>query len=299
MKGKHKLIIVLGPTATGKSDLGVLLAKRFNGEVVSADSRQVYRGFDIGSGKITKREMKGVPHHMLDVANPKARYTVARYAKEGARSVKSILKKKKLPIVVGGTGMYIDALVYGTVFPEVKPNLVLRKKLEKMTTSALFALLKKKDSRRAASIDPNNRRRLVRALEIIASLGSVPSPTETAPLFDTFFIGLTLPTEKLRAKIRARLEKRLKQGMTREVQKLRKDGLSWKRLDDLGLEYRFVSRYLRDLISKQEMVESIERESLKYAKRQMTWFKRNKDIVWFSPTDTKKIEKVAATFLKS
>lgn len=294
-----KLIVILGPTATGKSDLGVVLAKRFNGEVISADSRQVYKGFDIGSGKITKREMKGIPHHMLDVANPKVRYTVARYAKEGLRAVKSIIKKNKLPIIVGGTGMYIDALVYGTVFPEVKPNVTLRKKLEAMTTQALFALLKKKDIKRAVSIDKNNRRRLIRALEIVEALGKVPPSSKQAPLFDALFIGLTLSPEKLRTRIHTRLEKRLKQGMTREVQKLRAGGLSWKRLDELGLEYRFVSRYLRGLISKQEMVELLEQEITKYAKRQMTWFKRNKDIVWFAPTDTKKVEKKVSAFLKS
>lgn len=295
---KHKLIAVLGPTATGKSNLGVTLAQRFKGEVISADSRQVYKGLNVGSGKITKREMKGIPHHMLDVAGPRVRYAASRYGKEGMRAVKSIIKKNKLPIIVGGTGLYIDTLVCGTIFPEVAPNPTLRKNLEKKSAAVLFALLKKKDPKRAALIDPHNTRRLIRALEIIDALGSVPSSMKPTPLFDTLFIGLTLPIEKLRAKIRLRLEKRLKQGMTREVQLLRKNGLSWKRLDELGLEYRFVSRYLRGLISKDEMVVEIEQESIKYAKRQMTWFKRNKDIVWFAPTDNKKIVKTVATFLK-
>ncbi len=295
---RNKIIVILGPTATGKSDLGVVLAKRFKGEVISADSRQVYKGLDIGSGKITKREMKGVPHHMLDVASPRARYAASRYAKDSMRAVKSIITKNKLPIVVGGTGLYIDTLVCGTVFPEVAPNPALRKKLEKKSAAALFALLKKKDPKRAALIDPHNTRRLIRALEIIEALGSVPSSVKPTPLFDTLFIGLTLPIEKLRPKIRARLEKRLKQGMTREVQQLRKSGLPWKRLDELGLEYRFVSRHLRGLISKNEMIDEIARESIKYPKRQMTWFKRNKDIVWFAPTNTKKVEKAAAAFLK-
>ncbi|MDQ5927565.1 MAG: tRNA dimethylallyltransferase [Patescibacteria group bacterium] len=294
-----KLIVVLGPTATGKSDLGVALAQRFNGEVISADSRQVYKGFDIGSGKITKREMKGIPHHMLDVASPRVRYAASRYGKEALRAVKSIITKNKLPIVVGGTGLYIDTIVCGTIFPEVKPNITLRKKLEKMPASALFALLKKKDPKRAALIDPHNTRRLIRALEIVDALGNVPSLAQSTPLYDTLFIGLTVPPEKLRTRIHTRLEKRLKQGMTREVQALRTSGLSWKRLDELGLEYRFVSRYLRGLISKKEMVESLEREIIKYAKRQMTWFKRNKDIAWFAPTEEKKIMSMAQKFLKA
>ncbi len=296
---KHKLIVILGPTATGKSDLGVTLARHFGGEIISADSRQVYRGLDIGSGKITKREMKRVPHHMLDVASPRVRYTVARYAQEGARAVESIIKKDKLPIIVGGTGMYIDALVYGTIFPDAKPNPTLRAKLETMATSALFSLLKKKDPRRATSIDRNNRRRLIRALEIVDALGNVPPTTNQTPRFDALFVGLTLPTDTLRVKIRTRLIKRLKQGMLCEVKQLRENGLSWKRLDELGLEYRFVSRYLRGLISKQDMLTSLEHEITHYAKRQMTWFKRNKDIVWFAPIETKKIEKKVSEFLKS
>lgn len=299
MKTKHKLLVILGPTATGKSDLGVALAKSFGGEIVSADSRQVYTGLDIGSGKITKREMRGVPHHLLDVASPRTRYTAARYGKDGMRAIKAILKRDKLPLIVGGTGMYIDALVCGTMFPEVKPDLALRKRLEKKSAAALFLLLKKKDPRRAALIDPNNKRRLVRALEVVDALGSVPSSQRATPHHDVLFIGLALPMEKLRTKIRTRLEKRLKQGMTREVQRLRTSGLSWKRLDELGLEYRFVSRYLRGLISREEMIEAIGRESIKYAKRQMTWFRRNKDIVWFSPTQEEKIKKKVATFLKS
>lgn len=296
---KQKVIVVLGPTSTGKSDLGVLLARRFDGEVISADSRQVYRGLDIGSGKITKREMRGVPHHMLDVTSPRIRYTVARYAKDGMRAVRSIIQKNRLPIIVGGTGLYIDTLVFGTTFPEVAPNSPLRKRLEKKSAAALFALLKKKDPKRAAFIDPHNTRRLIRALEIVDALGGVPQSLRTVPHYDALFIGLALPMEKLRAKIRTRLEKRLKQGMTREVQRLRESGLSWKRIDDLGLEYRFISRHLRGIISKEEMTEAIERESLQYAKRQMTWFKRNKDIVWASPDETKKIEKSVMTFLKS
>ena len=188
---KPKILVILGPTATGKSDIAVHLAKKFDGEVVSADSRQVYRGLDIGSGKITKHEMKGVTHHMLNVVSPKNTYTAARFAYDANRIVEKILSKKKLPIIVGGTGMYIDALVDGVMFPEVPPNPLLRKKFEKKSTEDLFRLLKKKDSVRAKTIDKHNRRRLIRALEIVALLGKVPSQKKKS-IFTPLHIGLLL-----------------------------------------------------------------------------------------------------------
>lgn len=295
---KQKIVVILGPTATGKSDLGVFLAQAFNGEIISADSRQVYKGLDIGAGKITNREMKGVPHHMLDVASPRTRYSAARYGKDALRALGGITARGKLPIIVGGTGLYIDTLVCGTIFPTVPPNPALRAKLEAQSTEKLIALLEKKDPRRAALIDTHNRARLIRALEIVDALGHVPELAPPAQQFDVLFVGLTLPIDALRARIHTRLLKRMKAGMLTEVANLHTHGISWKRLEELGLEYRYLARHLKGELSKDTMLTELEREITNYAKRQMTWFKRNKDIVWFEPGEDAEVEKLVERFLK-
>ena len=178
---KPKIIVVLGQTVTGKSDLAVKVAKKINGEIISADSRQVYKGLDIGTGKITQKEMKGVPHHLLDVANPKRRFTVAQYQKLTISAIAEIVRRDKTPIICGGTGFYIDAITKGVVFPEVPPNLKLRKQLNTKSAIALFEVLKKLDPVRAKNIDPKNKVRLIRAIEIAKSLGKVPKIKETKP----------------------------------------------------------------------------------------------------------------------
>jgi tRNA dimethylallyltransferase len=311
---KPKLLVILGPTASGKSDLAVRLAKKFNGEIVSADSRQVYKGLNIGAGKVPRDKIKtsdvqklknwglilghrmsknyfykSVPHHLLDVASPKKTFTVSQYQKLGEKAVKDILKRGKLPIICGGTGFYIDALVSGLKLPEVPPQKELRKKLEKESTEFLFNKLKKLDLRRAKTIDRFNKRRLIRALEIVLTTKKpVPSGVmiyhNAQPNYDVLKIGIKKEPEELKKLIHKRLVKRLKQGIIKEVENLHNPpaggGLSWKRLDDFGLEYRYVSRYLRGLISKTEMSDLIEKESWRYAKRQMTWFKRDKNIIW-------------------
>lgn len=281
-----KIVVIVGPTSSGKSDLAVAIAREFNGEVISADSRQVYRGMDIGTGKITRREMRGVSHHLLDVASPRRTFTVAQYQKLGRAAIRKILAKNKIPIVAGGTGFYIDALLYDYALPCVPPNPSLRKQLEKKMVEELFSELKRLDPRRAQMIDAKNKRRLVRALEIIAMTKKpVPSPLEalkrTSP-YDILKIGITIPKEKLRARINTRLAKRFKLGMMGEVRRLHTSGISWQKLDDFGLEYRYVSRYLRGLISKETMVEELQNKIWQYARRQMTWFRKDRTIVWTS-----------------
>lgn len=277
----NKIIAVLGPTASGKSDLAVRIARKLNGEVVSADSRQVYRGLDIGSGKITRREMRGIRHHLLDVASPGRLFTVARYRDLARRAVKDILRRGKVPIVAGGTGLYMDSLLYDASLPEVAPDQKLRAKLEKNTVAELYARLKKLDPRRAENIERKNKRRLVRALEIVMRTGKpVPALNERRPAYGNILkIGIALSPEILKKRIHARLMKRLK-GMLREVRKLRESGLSWRRLDGLGLEYRHVSRHLRGLVSREEMLAAIEKESWAYARRQMTWWRKDREIIW-------------------
>lgn len=269
----QKIIVICGPTATGKSDYAVALAKQISGEIVSADSRQAYRGLDIGSGKITKREMKGVPHHLLDVANPKRIFSVAQFQKLGAKTIKDILKRGKMPIICGGTGFYIDALVYEQNFPEVKPNSKLRKKLETYTTAALAQLLEKQDPARYETIDIHNRVRLIRALEIVETLGHVPKVTRV-PKYEIEWYYLDFPDDVLKRRIHDRLIKRMRAGMVREVKQLHDEGVSWKRLESLGLEYRYLAQYLQKKLSKQEMLAQLESAIWHYAKRQRTWFKK-------------------------
>ena len=261
---------------------------KFNGEVISADSRQVYKGLNIGSGKITERETRGVPHHLLDVASPKKTFTLARFKKLAEKAIAEIIGRGKLPVVCGGTGLYIDALIGGWRIPEVPPQPALRKKLERKTTDELFVLLRRLDPRRAKVIDRHNRRRLVRALEIAITTGKAVPPLEKESRYDALKIGVAFPPEELKKRIRRRLRKRLKEGMIKEVKNLRRSGLSWRRLDDLGLEYRWISRCLRGLINRKEMEATLEKEIIGYAKRQMTWFKRDKKIIWLGPAEIKK-----------
>jgi len=294
-RAKPKLIVILGPTASGKSDLAVKIAKKFNGEIVSADSRQVYKGMDIGSGKITKKEMKGVPHYLLDVASPKRRFTVAQYKKLALQAIKKIHQKNKVPILCGGTGFYIQAVVDGIIIPAVPPDQKLRAKLEKLSTFQLYQKLKKLDPKRAKTIEKDNRRRLIRALEIVLKTGQPVPPLKRKILFDVLIIGLKKSPTELKRLIKKRLLKRLKQGMVREVKRLKKAGLSWPRLDEFGLEYRWLARYLQKKVTYSEMIQKIQKESEQYAKRQMTWFKRDHRIHWIK--NQKQAEQLLRKFL--
>ena len=297
-KQKERVIAVVGPTASGKSALAVEIARLVNGEIISADSRQVYTGLDIGTGKVTKREMLGVPHYMLDVINPKRAMSVVQYERLATRAVQDILKRGKVPIVCGGTGQYVDAVLTSASFPEVPPNAKLRKELEKLSTEKLFKKLAKLDPVRAETIDAKNPRRLIRAIEIAEALGSVPARTPATERYDTLYIGLALPKEELAERIHKRLLARMRQGMLAEAKRLREQGLSWKRMESLGLEYRFLAQFLQNKISKEELLDLLEIAIRQYSKRQIVWFKRNEKIRWFQPTETKKVLSAVVKFLK-
>ncbi len=278
---RPKVIVILGPTATGKSDLAVEMARELGGEVISADSRQVYRGLDIGAGKITKPEMEGVPHHLLDVADPKgARYTVEDFKRDGAAAIAEIASRGKLPIVCGGTGFYIDALISGEEFPQVPPDQKLRARLAKRSAASLMKEIATLDPRRARELDPLNKVRIIRAIEIARALGSVPR-VKRRKRYETLFIGLKADSEALRGRIHERLLKRIDRGMVREVSNLRKRGVSWKRMHEFGLEYRHLALHLQKKASKEIMLEGLEHDIVDYSKRQMRWFKRNPAIQWF------------------
>jgi tRNA dimethylallyltransferase len=292
---KPKLIVILGPTASGKSDLAVVIAKRFNGKIISADSRQVYRGMDIGTGKITKDEMLGVPHYLLDIASPKFCYTVAHFKKQAETAIKKIQAKNKIPIICGGTGQYINAVIYDWQIPAVKPDLRLRTQLEKKSPPDLFIMLKKLDQRRAKNIDIHNPRRLIRAIEIAKQLGAIPLLKTGSP-FNLLILGIKKSPAELKKRITVRLKKRLKKGMLAEVKKLRTQGVSWQKLDNFGLEYRWLSRYLRGQITRQEMITRLQKDIEHYTKRQMVWFKKfNPQTHWVK--NSRQAEKLTKKFL--
>jgi len=286
-----KVVVILGPTASGKTELSIKLAKKFNGEIISADSRQVYKGMDLGTGKITKEEMEGIPHYLLDVANPKRNFSVAQYKKKANKALKKIFKKGKLPFIVGGTGFYIESIIDNPFIPKVKPDKRLRKKLEKENTEDLFKKLEELDFERAENIDKYNRRRLIRAIEIVLKTKkAVPKIKKEQPDFEVVLIGIKKDLDQLEELISQRLIKRLNQGMIDEVKKLHRKGVSFKKLEDFGLEYRYIAQYLQGKITEEEMKEKIVSESKKYAKKQMTWFKRDKRINWIESSELDKIE---------
>lgn len=273
-----KVIVILGQTATGKSALAVKIAKKINGEIISADSRQVYKNLDIGTGKITQKEMSGTPHHLIDIANPKNKFTVTLYQRKAIYAIAEIIKRGKTPIICGGTGFYIDAITKGVVFPEVPPNLKLRKILEKKEASELLKILIKLDNTRAKNIkeknEQNNKVRLIRAIEIAKALGKVPPITQDSPVYKFIKIGLYLPEDKLKKKVEIRVKKMFKAGLLNEINKLKKAGISNKRLKEFGFEYF------------EPTPEKVILETKRYAKRQMTWFKRDKEIKWFDASKT-------------
>ncbi len=297
MKEKPKIVVIVGPTASGKTSLSIKLAQKFNGEIISADSRQVYRGLDIGTGKVSRNEMQGVPHYLLDVTDTKETYTVADFVRDGRTAVEEIISHNHLPIVVGGTFLYVDALLGKISTPEVPPNDELREKLELLNNEELFNLLAKKDPARAMTIDKDNPRRLIRALEIVEALGVVPETKPNEP-YTPLTLGITISKEDLQKNIHTRLITRLEDGMIDEVVELHKNGLTYERLSELGIEYKYIAEYIQEKISKEEMQAQIELKSIQYAKRQMTWLKRDTNINWIDPKDIASIEKIVEEFLK-
>lgn len=365
------MFVILGPTSSGKSDYAIRLAKEVDGEIISVDSRQVYRGMDIGTGKVTRDPVschpkhprpvipsvvegsplstadssvrrltrndkhffsEGIRHHLLDVASPKREYNVTHFLRDAKKAIADIERRGKTPILCGGTTFWTEALLLGTSFPEVKPDKKLREKLGKYSAEKLFKTLKEKDPERAASIDPKNKVRLIRALEIIASLGKVPplpiNPPETLrgamwassrqlttneetsflchpeqsegsrtsskqnevlllpwrDRNDIKIIILNPPKEILHARIEKRLKERLDHGMIDEVKRLRKEGVSFKRLEGFGLEYRWCARFLQGNISREDLVTGLQSDIRHYAKRQLTFLRRLErsgfDIEW-------------------
>ncbi len=295
-----KLVVVLGPTASGKSGLGIALAQRFDGEIVSADSRQVYRGLDIGTAKITPEEQMLVPHHLLDVADPRQVYTVAQFQRAAIAAINDILERGHQPFLVGGSPHYIQAVVDNLDIPRIEPQPELRAQLEKHSLPELLMQLEELDPQSAATIDRNNPRRVIRALEVYLISGKPFSQQRkmAEPLYRSLLLGIEWPREVLYQRIDARVDERMRQGMVHEVERLLDDGVSHERLEALGLEYRYISRLLRgEFKSEDEMVERLKYAIHDFTRRQLTWFRKDKRIVWVEGEDCGRAEEIVRAFL--
>lgn len=278
---RPKLIVILGPTASGKSDLAVKLAKKFNGEIVSADSRQVYKEMNIGTAKIAKKGMRGIPHHLINIVKPDESFSLAEYKELAVKTIKKIQKKNKLPFLVGGTGLYIQAIVDNWNIPTVPFNEQIRKKLEKLTIQDLKKRLKKLDPDSFTFVDPKNKRRLIRALEVCLVTGKPFSQQrkKEQPIFDVLQIGVKLDQEKLFAKIDKRIDKMIRVGLIKEVKRLTKK-YNPNLLPFSGIGYQEILSYLEGKITVDEARELMRIHIHQYARRQITWFKRDKRIKW-------------------
>lgn len=325
-----KLLVILGPTSSGKSALAIDVAKRWNGEIISADSRQVYRGMDIGSGKVPRDHLQsattthyiseGIPHHLLDVADPNDDYNISHFLRDARTAIEDIASRDKLPIICGGTGFWIQALIENQTLPNIPPDLALRETLRKLSKEELFEKLQMIDPARAETIDRKNPRRLIRAIEIAhfkeqetrSKEQQKPSPQESHPLppnscslfiapYSLMILALCPPKGILDAKIRTRLEERLNEGMIQEGERLHGEGVSWERLESFGLEYRWISRFLKQEISEEVMKERLTFDIIHYAKRQITWIRRWQKLggdIHIANTNKKALEEIRA-FLKS
>ncbi|MFA4941783.1 MAG: tRNA (adenosine(37)-N6)-dimethylallyltransferase MiaA [Patescibacteria group bacterium] len=303
LKNSNKIIVVLGPTASGKTKLGVDLARKFNGEIVSADSRQVYKRMDVGTGKDLK-EYGNVKYHLIDIVSPNTKFSLAKYQKLAFEAIESILKRGKTPIIVGGTGLYLQAVVDNYNLNGAKPDKILREKLEKKSVEKLFLELQKINSKFAEKLNDSekkNKRRLIRYIEVMQNKDDGHPPKSSSKSYDFLLLGLTWPREALNERIYKRLVDRFeKEDMVGEVKSLHAGGVSWKRLESFGLEYKFISLYLQEKMDYKEMVEKLNIASRQFAKRQMTWFRRwekqRKKIYWVDGNE--QAEKLAKEFLK-
>lgn len=273
-----QILCIAGPTASGKSSRAVEEALAHNGEIISVDSRQVYRGLDIGTEKIIPSEQRGVPHHLIDIRDVNETYSAGDFVADATRLIKEISSRGKLPILVGGTHFYFNALLEGLP-ANAAPNLQLREKLEGVSTKELFARIRELDPRRATELDPQNRRRLIRALEIIDSLGSVPSrnslfePIGQNKEYNVQWVVIDPPREELRARIDARLKNALARGLVDEVHRVREQ-VGDARLNELGLEYKIVGEYLKNERTEESLLPTLSAKLWQYARRQKAWLRK-------------------------
>ena len=292
---KQKVIVICGPTASGKTALSIELAKKINGEIVSCDSMQIYKEMDIGTAKPTKEEMQEIPHYMINTIFPNERYSVADYKKDAKKAIREIIKKGKVPIIVGGTGLYVDSLIYEIEYPDIKFDEKYRQELEEQVRKdgleKLYNKAKKIDPEAMLKISSNDKKRILRVLEIYKATGKTKTEQERKsrekePEFDYLVYGLNMPREKLYERINLRVDIMIKQGLIKEVEEI------YKKYNEFptamqGLGYKEVVEYLEGHLTKEEMIEKIKQETRRYAKRQMTWFRKNNQTIWLDTENTK------------
>lgn len=282
---KSKILVIVGPTALGKTELALAMAKKFNGELITCDSRQVYKGLNIGAGKGDEKV------RLYDVADPKGQFSVARYVREAGKAIKEVLREENLPIIVGGTGLYLRGLLGDIETIKIPPDKGLRRRLEKLPVGELqrkVAELSPTAFSEMNDSDRKNKRRLVRKIELLSMnpyIYNRSNKKDKVPKYEVLKIGLTTSRPVINSRIDQRLLLRLNQGMVDEARKLHREGLSFKRMKELGLEYGVMARYLEGEISYEQMVEELKNKIHQYAKRQLVWFRKDKDISWFDIGD--------------
>ena len=275
----EKLVVIAGTNASGKSGLGIELAGAFNAEIISADSRQIFTGLDLGSGKVTKEEMKGVPHHLLDVAQPNDFFSLKDYQRLAYEAIDDVLARGKKAFLVGGTGLYVNAVTDGYNLALAEPDEAIRKSVEEKSLPELLEIIKKENPAALTHLDINNKRRVERAVEKIYAGVKDELPSE--PRYETLVLGVTWDRKVLYERIRERLDRRLSEGMIKEVEDLRAAGATDEFLYKLGLEYRYILMYLRgEFASFDDFYNKLFMEIRHLAKEQMTWFRKRKDIIW-------------------
>ncbi len=292
----EKVIVICGPTASGKTNLSIELAKQINGEIISCDSMQIYKEMDIGTAKPTEEEKQGIKHYLIDIISPEERYSVADYKKQAKSAIKEILKKGKVPIIVGGTGLYIDSLIYEIEYNNIEFDETYRKKLEQRVQTEgiekLYEKAKKIDPLAMEKISPNDTKRILRVLEIYHATGKTKTQQEkesrqNPPEYDYQVYALKWDRKILYERINKRVDNMIQQGLIEEVKQILEKHQKFPTAMQ-GLGYKEVVDYLNGEITKEEMIEKVKMETRRYAKRQITWFKKNKQTIWLDgQTDTK------------
>lgn len=290
---KQKVIVICGPTASGKTKLSIEIAKKINGEIISADSMQIYKDMTIGTAKPTPEEMQGIKHYLIDFVLPNQRYSVADYNKDALKAINEIIKKGKTPIVVGGTGLYVNSLIYGIEYSDIEVDIEYREKLEKIAKlegiERLYEMAKEIDPEAIKNISKNDQKRICRILEIYHTTGKNKTEQEkesrkNGPKYQYLLYGITMDREKLYDRINKRVDIMINDGLIEEVQNI------VKKYDEFptamqGLGYKEVVEYLNGITTKEEMIEKIKMETRRYAKRQLTWFKKCENIKWINGLD--------------
>ncbi len=294
----QKLLVIIGPTAVGKTKLSIEMAKCFNGEIISGDSMQIYRGMDIGTAKIRKDEMEGIPHHLIDIKEPDENFSVAEFQTLVRAKIKEIAEKGKLPIIVGGTGLYVQSVIYDYQFSDASGDDEFRRLLEERANregnEALYKELIEVDPESAAEIHPNNLRRVIRALEIFHLTGKTRQEFQKSQvpdlLYQTALVGLTMERDKLYERINARVDLMMQEGLFEEVKGLYGQGLrDCQSIQAIG--YKEIYDYLDGKISLEQAVENLKQNSRRYAKRQLTWFRNKMEVEWFDVTNVNSFAK--------